>query len=73
MSYFQEYEARKKHYKDVKPGTVWRLKPNPFIFPTICKVVSVNLSNETFSGIISGQFISDGLLRILLHGYDLIE
>jgi hypothetical protein len=73
MSYFQQYEERRNFYKDVKPGTVWRLKPNPFIFPTICKVVSVKLSNETFSGIISGEFTSNGLLRILLRSYDLIE
>ena len=72
MSYFQVYEARRKLYKDVKPGTVWRLKPT-FTFPIICKVVSVNLSNETFSCIISREFITEGLLNILLRNYDLIE
>jgi hypothetical protein len=73
MSYFHQYEERRNFYKDVKPGTVWKLKHNPYIFGTTCKVVSVNLSNETFSCIISGEYTSKGLLPMLLRNYDLIE
>jgi hypothetical protein len=68
MSYFQEYEARKRLYEKVKPGSVWAGPCGDIV------ISSVNFSRGTINGTWNSMHLNGrDTIKWLLRHYKLVE
>jgi hypothetical protein len=68
MSYFQEYEARKRLCEKVKPGSVWTGPSGDIV------ISSVNFSRGTINGTWNSMHLNGSdTIKWLLRHYKLVE